>query len=342
MSSSNQSITSKRYFLAVVFLSLCGTLILLFSAWIIDPLGILQEHRGFPSLCANGVKVDPDDSVSRLLPLTTEFVDDVIIGTSKIKEGITQKIWQSLMSTQSINLYMSGASVNDVHSILIPLMKNKNPHRIWLGLDYGMFVSPTKKRSHSTPSYSQQSEYIVYKHGIFSTKAMNATAKILFSGKTCNSIIRNSAGFLINEPERHISDTDLDQQALAYERLFVSDKFHNREYYQISIDQFSEILETANRTNISINIFINPSHSKYLDALDKAGHAENYIHWKQSISEIVNELSKDGLKLKLIDFTDMIERESLPCDPLTSCPFYDITHFHPSIGRRMLSKFIGN
>ncbi|CAA0109814.1 Uncharacterised protein [BD1-7 clade bacterium] len=339
MSSSNQSITSKRYFLAVVFLSLCGTLILLFSAWIIDPLGILQEHRGFPSLCANGVKVDPDDSVSRLLPLTTESVVDVIIGTSRIKKGITQEAWRSVVSKSGTNLFLSKATIGDLHNILLPLIRRKNPSRIWIGINYGMFVTPTTSRIHSLPAYEQQNRYSIYRHGVFSTQAMNAATKVLLSGVGCNRIERDSSGFVTREVKRHTTEADIARHAVLSEQLFSSNEFHNGERYQDSLERFSEILETANINGVSMNIFINPSHPKYLHALNNAGHSEKYIHWKNSISNTVNALNQNGLDVQFIDFTHMIEEENITCDPFSLCPFYDLIHFHPSIGKRMLSQF---
>jgi hypothetical protein len=353
MSSSEEKIAGTYLWgLAIILLSALGLMILL--TWVIDPLGILREDRGFPMLCADGIKTNNDRASIPLLPLKTDF-DQVIIGTSRIKRGFTQTAFEENTPGKTINLGIGGISLSELYRLSMPLIRSERMGTLWVGLDYGMFNIPKPaKMDIYEKKYESNNQWQSYLVGALSFTALRETNHVLRHFHNCRTLIRDYRGFIIkgefwNKINKIWNKKQNQPGSVKQQGRKLFDKFSNIDttqplHYQHRLALLERLIKEAVNHSVQLNLFINPSPPGYFDILERAGKLDEYQQWQIDLQLLTQKSSHTAIPPKFRDFSDWYTQEgSMPLGCSDSfappCPFYDFTHYRPYVGQQILKAF---
>lgn len=353
MSSSEERIAGTYLWgLAIILLSALGLMILL--TWIVDPLGILREDRGFPMLCADGIKTNNDRASIPLLPLKTNF-NQAIIGTSRIKRGFTQTAFEENTAGKTINLGIGGINLRELYRLSIPLIRSEQLDTLWVGLDYGMFNIPklakidVYEKKHE--SYNRWQSYLV---GTLSFAALREANHVLQHFHNCRTLIRDYRGFIIkgefwNKINKAWNKKQNQPGSVKQQGRKLFDKFSKIDAtqsarYQYHLVLLEQLIKEAVGHSVQLHLFINPSPPDYFDILRRSGKLGEYRQWQMDLQTLIQKSGDTVMPPKFRDFSDWYaQKESMPSGCSDSfappCPFYDITHYRPYIGEQILKEF---
>lgn len=353
MSSSEEKIACAYLWgLAIIPLSALGLIILL--TWVVDPLGILRDDRGFPTLCADGIKTTGDRTSIPLLPLKTDF-NQAIIGTSRIKRGFTQAAFEENTPGKTINLGIGGISLKELYRLSMPLIRSEQLDTLWVGLDYGMFNIPMPaKMVIYEKKHGINNQWWSYLAGALSFTAWRETAYVLWRTKNCRTPIRDYSGFIIKGEHWNKRDNARNQKqnqpgSLEWQERRLFKKFSKIDTtqprrYQHRLALLEKLIKEAADHSVQLNLFINPSPPGYFDILERAGKLDEYQQLQIELQRLTQKFSHTAIPPKFLDFSDWYTREDsrpLGCSDSFAppCPFYDLTHYRPYVGQQILKAF---
>ncbi|WP_461518970.1 hypothetical protein [Porticoccus sp.] len=351
-SSEEQAAKNYLWVLAVILLFTFSSMVLI--SWVIDPFGVLRKDRGFPELCAEGIKTTDDRTSIPLLPLKTQF-SEAIIGNSRIKRGFTRESFEGNALKKTANLGISSLTMEELYQLSAPLIQSKQLDTIWIGLDFGMFGkrNPDAMKVYETSqtSYDRLSSYL---SGALSFKAWRETTFVIRRFHNCRSPVRDYQGFIISGKYWHKRNnawnektTGSDSVELTRRRLlkeFSETDNEQASRYQYHLTLLEELLKKAGNNSVQLNLFINPSHPDYFDILDKAGKLNNYRQWKLDIETVIQNAPRTAMGPRFMDFSGWyVHKDFMPLGCRDNfappCPFSDFTHYRPQIGMQILREF---
>lgn len=96
------------------------------------------------------------------------------------------------------------------------------------------------------------------------------------------------------------------------------------------------IVADARRAGTTIVLFVGPAHEYYYDAITRTGLADEFSRWRADMAAFAQ---RSGVAF--YDFSDDAPIRSVAlerCNPMENeaCPLYDVNHFRPAVGRKML------
>lgn len=350
MSSSEEKI-AKDYLwgLAIILLVAIGSIILI--SWVVDPLGILREERGFPKLCADGIKTTSDRTSIPLLPLKTNF-SQAIIGTSRIKRGFTEEAFGKNALKKTVNLGINGLTMEELYQLSEPLIQSSQLDILWIGLDFGMFGRPKPAKikvfEKSQTSYNRPLSYLA---GALSFEAWRETIFVFKRFHSCGVPIRDYQGFMIrgqywNKRNNAWNEksTISDSVKLVEKRLFYKFSTGQPASYQHHLSLLEQLIKKALGHSVQLHVFINPSPPRYFDVLAQAGKLDDYRQWKLDIEALIKNAPPIAMPPKFLDFSGWYAQKNLMpsgCHEnfAPPCPFYDFTHYRPHIGMQIVKEF---
>ncbi len=318
----------------------------LLVVWVQDPLGILRERRLFPGICESGIKVTFDRASIPALMGRVE-AQEYFTGTSRIYRGFVASNLQPLASASTVvNAGLSGQLIEEAAQLLAPLYGRGTDKQLWIGLDFGMFLSSTPLRMDSFDALldGPLSTWQIYWHGLFSESAARGALNIGMTGHLCGQLFRDAHGFIANESVltlgRYAETPTLVDFYIA--RAFIQAKAAGWENYEHRMRIFERMLEGGVSAGHRIRLFINPSPPRFFKALEKAGVAEQYVRWADRVAAVADRVGAGSSRVQFHDFTSWYsDPESGLCrvDASDQCPFSDLTHYYPSVGQRIKASF---
>jgi hypothetical protein len=346
MSSSEEKIAGAYLWgLAIILLSAFGLMVLI--TWVVDPLGILREDRGFPMLCADGIKTTNDRASIPLLPLKTDF-NQAIIGTSRIKYGFIYETLHERPTSKAINLGINGLHIRELHQLLIPLIKSKKLDVLLVGLDFGMFASPKPSltKIQKMSGYSNN-HWWSYRIGTISFQAWHESIDILKRTQSCLQSIRDYGGFVIDIDswdKKRSNHKSIQRQELRLLKRYLPAEHFQPGPYQHYLNLLKQLIEEAANHSIQLHLFINPSHPRFFEILQRTNNLDKYRQWELDLQELIQRSESKKAPLKFRNFSGLyphIESMPLGCHDSfgPSCPFYDLVHYRPYVGQQILKAF---
>ncbi len=353
MSSSNEKAARSYLWSLAIILFLAFGLIMLLS-WIVDPLGVLRDDRGFPTLCADGIKTTDDRASIPLLPLKTDF-NQAIIGTSRIKRGFTHRAFEKNALGKTANLGINGLNLNELHRLSMPLIRSEQLDTLWAGLDFRMFImlKPAKMEVYEI-SHESNNRWQSYLVGTLSFTALRETNYVLRHFHNCRTPIRDYRGFIIkgkywNKRNKALNRKQNQPDYMERRGRKLFDRFSSIDAtqparYQYHLALLEQLMKEAADHSVQLHLFINPSPPWYFDILERAGKLDEYRQWQLDIQALIQNAHHTAIPPKFRDFSDWYAHEdSMPpgCHDSFAppCPFYDFIHYRPQVGTQIVKEF---
>jgi len=348
MSSSKAPTTGQKFLATIVATGLTLWIAMLAAIWIYDPTGVLRAHKLNPDICPPGLKF-----VGHRSAMAAHFrfsePEILLVGSSRTIYGIA-KSSLSPDGASAINMSLSGPSADELFSIVEAANQRESITEIWIALDYGLFTAPPlpNKMQLAAPD-TPASDWDYLQAGLLSTDLLSELLPNLPKPprvRSCNLISRDIDGFSstfilrMMEARRRVLSfaeaTEARTQVMRQrgEGLHESDR----------LARLNALLIKSAEKKKDVRIFVPPSHPGYFESLAKVRGKDalkSLKSWRNELAQIA--ARHDNVQFH--DFSDMFSEYSrLPSSCRTTpisetCPFYDLTHFTPVLGDRLVAKF---
>ena len=295
---------------------------------IIDPYSVFNSPRlvGFNQLKP---RKDNNDRVFKAIDITRIKPVTVLIGSSRAKQGLDPN-YQALVNSQpAYNLGLNGVNVYEQLRYLEHTIANqKNLKLVILATDFFTFNSSLNNQPVFSESRLEKSHITlqdVINFG-FSLDAVSASGETLTaSRKSPNQESYSKNGF---SPYRNIKKSEVNWRFQAG----INDFFTNHANYQLSskyLADFKKIVEICKEHNITLKVFISPSHATQWEAIRATGRWQTFEQWKREIVKIT----------PILDFSGY---NSITTEPISYDMenYTDNSHYTPKVGNLVLNQLL--
>lgn len=347
MSSSDSAHPSRTY-LALMGLGLCCvSVVALILTYLVDPFGLLSSGQPTPfRLCSKGSKTRANNRDFIPLLIQKHQPNTVVMGSSRVRRGFSS----SQLPPQAVNVSLRGLTLPEASIILLRAAENPRLKTVWLGLDYGMFFHDNAQTEKiQSLMAAAEHPWTAFRYGLLQPSAIRAAFSVLLGGESCSVAYRNEQGF---ENPGVASYPILNQQDLKQRKAALANFYRQsasvgdttlQARYQQRMAMFSGLVDRFATQKIQLNLFVNPSHPAYYEALDDVGLTSQYREWIADLEMMT--ANADPELLTFIDFSDRYRDPSqLPaeCTPRLTidCPFFDLTHYRRFVGHEIVAAFL--
>jgi len=129
---------------------------------------------------------------------------------------------------------------------------------------------------------------------------------------------------------------------LAYEKRFMIGAGHeDPKLDETELQNFREILETANKYKVDLRLAVAPVHARYIEMLDRNGQGTLFEEWKRLITRIVEASRTTDQAFPLRDFSGYNDftTEPVPENGLAHY-YFESSHFTKALGNELLSRLL--
>lgn len=333
MSSSDERARRFLYRFAVAVGS--GILLLLTATWAFDPYGQL----GAP-ICRAGIKVESD--TSRMLIVLARKPREILVGNSRVARGFEGEDARALLGTDVANLGLPGALFEDADGVARMAIDRSSIDRLWLAVDFGMFVrdQPTRRRFSAPPDWLP-STIAIWWYGLFHPQAGQDAVRSGRPWRACRSPHWDRSGFLTPAGREALDESsswaNLQWRAAGIRREMTRARGGLDAHpaaYRLELARLERLIEDVSNRGIEMILVINPSHPSYFDAVRAAGLGDMETQWRTDLSRLAAGRSK------VIQIQPDLP-ETCTRSVHEPCPFYDATHYRPAVGRTILEAGVG-
>lgn len=299
-----------------------------------------QIWPGKPQWCEPGLRVDAHEVL--LGAWQSQRPGDVFFGTSRVLAGFARADTEARLPGGVMNLGVPGADVAYIDGQLAAAPKNGSLRRIWIGLDYGMFVRVGRPVPNDETARSSWSVAL-------GAKSLAATWTALRDRDECRTPARDKAGFepptyrarkfplsgwrsRFTQSERSIATQF--RMAAAREPEF-SAQIAERQW-----EALDRLLARARRDGVAVVLLVNPSHRDYRRVIEEAGLGADLLAWRQRLATLAGDAG-----VPLFDWSDYLEADHSEADceqGSDTCAYYDINHVTPRVGSRLLATMLAS
>ena len=343
MSSSDPRAAGRR-FLVILFAGL--TLMLggvITATALVDPTGLLVGAGWSPGLCVPGIK-DPGSSAFTDARIRLYQPREIFVGSSRVMRGFDPDSLAGPGSQTAMNLGFSGATMADVDVIVRNAVANAPVERVWIGLDFGAFVTTERNRHPATTTIrlaSGRNEALAM--GLLSPQAQQATLKVLLHPASCQVPPVDARGFAnpAAAPLARIDPAILPNPTL---RARMRAPWHRtptdrKNLYAGELARFTRLMAELKRRNIAVILFVGPTHPAYDSLVAEAGLTRFRVRWRADVARIAREQGAVLVPADRSDFLATLPGLPANCDATPAdCAFYDATHFRPFVGTAIIRE----
>ncbi|QDU97671.1 hypothetical protein [Lignipirellula cremea] len=301
---------------------------------------VLLTAIGDPSGVSKGDKkhgAGPFESAPRLV--LDRRPTAILLGNSRVIRGFDHHDFPE----GTINLGHSAVALPGVILLLNKAMKSPDLQKVWLGIDFGMFCMPDQHRQEFEFELNRDQDP-TWASRLGAIRPSRIRAALLDAAGLSNpeSKDRDPDGF--QKPGRRPVNIKAGQALtppLLAQHAAITGTIA-QERYQERLNMLTAALQKLAARNVQVNLFINPSHPLYFEALEKLEILDDYKRMQVDIEQIVDQIGDPHVSL--IDFSTRYARtnllpgesdSSLDSDP----PFYDLVHYQPSVGKEIRNAF---
>lgn len=304
--------------------------------WRIDPFNLVSDISGNLLYEMDGITGNNDRVYVPLLAMNNP-VERIVTGNSRVLHGFKSEFWPNTYET--LNLSISMQTVHEMTLWLPQVIKNRTTKEVWIGLDFGMFFydEPIKNVIPNLSTISKLSKWYYQ----FGPEAIVDSYLALFN-YNCNVPNRDPYGFVtschrfgnIEQPTRVMMLDLMIENSARYSALKLT----------TSMDEFIELIKLLQINDISIKLFLSPSHPTYYEAIEAAGKMTLYRKWMYQVEENVKRFKAQGYNISYRNFTMIDEPQGLEkinCENFhnSDCSYYDLVHFKPVLGKPIIESF---
>jgi hypothetical protein len=312
-----------KYLISIYFIFICINII-------VDPYHLfhLVEFKNF-----NSNKLFQSDMAQTFKPTMTYVKQPqiIIMGSSKVQEGMNPKKMENLTGRSTYNLGIDGPTIYELLHFEKFAINNTRVDTIILGLDLLMFNS--KGNKHNSRFYLPRMQSVLSKSKLSVLSPSEFFKYTLTTQSIRDSILTiykqdmpgyyDKSGFSGGNPKAELVSTvnipdimmyKFKLSALSYTRLHSDFSFIYKDGTS-SYDYFREIIRNAYNNNIELILFISPNHQLFESTMAENALLHPYTSWKEQIKSITKEeaLNSDEKEFLLLDFSiDKRNREVIP------------------------------
>jgi len=295
--------------------------------YLINPYGIFN-HDLLSNLNHEKPRKDNNDRLFKAVEIINIKPDVVMIGSSRIKQGMNPSNFQLEQNNAVYNLGINGPNMYEVKRYLKHAIANQpNMKTVIFGVDFFMF----NQFLDNQPSFEEkrlETRYLIPQdiiNTLFSLDALEGSWETvgasLRRAKTVNDRANN--GFM---PNRNAGDGNNRWRFESSIRAY----YQNHNHYQLSeahLKSFQEVVELCKDNNIELKIFISPSHATQWESIAQTEHWHTFEQWKR---ELVN----------ITPVWDFSGYNTITTEPLEDIMTYytDSSHYTESVGNLIIGK----
>jgi len=334
---------SKRFIASFAGVAAGAVMFLLATALVTDPRGIVAPaFEGLPQLCAGGSSLESRE-VKPFLALAHR-PREILVGNSRVQNGFGADDARERLRQPAVNLGLSGARLDELAALVRHAWTVAPVERVWLGIDYPMFALPARGELGIPSATDRRLQALRY--GVADPAAIRSAVEYLAGSEACRRPTWTRLGFVLPQstsPTRRqayhrrraafLTQRQIDQGALrpAAERARIRQERHRL---------LRQLIREARARDVRLVLFIAPTSPEFGERLARAGLFEDHEAWRHEVAALAAAERHAGLVFLDISTDPVVaeaaRRRRCTEDAAPGCPFHDITHYRPAIGRRIL------
>jgi hypothetical protein len=336
MSSSDDSVSGRRFLAWFLAAATAAMLALAAIAWVTDPFGLLRERAFAAWTCTPGLRSDDERYVKPLLARVYQ-PRTILLGSSRAVWGFDPGSFQRESQGRTANLALSAASFTEIDRLARQAVRDAPVERAWIGLDFGAFAfSEPPRRDLTSPWPIRDSRATALRYGLLDPHALKAGLAVLTDLRACADPPFDGLGFArARGPYGSIAPAppvlrDAGTRARMV-RQWREDSGVEAGAYRERLQRLGTLIDALRSEGTETILYLSPSHSSYHAMVDAAGLAGRYRLWRADMAAIAR---RHGVLLVESDSPAFLRTVPVPgCSaPLEDCLFYDSTHFRPILG----------
>ncbi len=342
-----------KYLIYFIISAFCTALGLAAFNWKVDPYaifqtgGLLEKNEVKPLLTLN-------ERVFKTVRLARENSVAVVLGTSRADIGINPD-HPALGGKKAVSLATFGQPIAESHRLMALAAKQTSLKTVVVGLDFfafnALFPNPS---DFDLENFADTRPYQL----AFSVTTSLDSWKFRKrkAGEPGDCCLSNGARFP-NLPDAFVGHYR--SHFISSERMYLLEKYRPSPSCDFSfstpkhpkdstLDELRAMVALAHEKNISLRLFISPSHARQWEVLATAGLTEKWEAWKRALVQInVEEAARTRrVPFPLWDFSgyNAITSEAVPADGDRQAAmrwYSDSSHYTPALGRVVLDKMFG-
>lgn len=255
---------------------------------------------------------------------------NILLGSSRSDLGLDPE-HPAVADETAYNLALVGPNMYEVRRYFEHALANQpEVKKVVLGIDFFMFNENWK----NSPDFDENrlgKENLTVQDAInigFSTDALKSSKRTIKSSLDSDAYYLYRANGLRyvygNEPDEPLANKF---QKMISGFLEGERSYPNFKFSQSFLNDFKQVVETCQKKNIELKVFISPLHASHLEAVNTAGKWSELENWKRQIVEIT----------PVWDFSGY---NSITTEPINDDMknYWDSSHYRKEVGDLILNR----
>ncbi len=329
--------------LRVIFLTIIMILFVGAFNWLVDPYSIYVDK---PNYSKNAISSHL--RLFKSVAIRKQKADILLFGDSQIEYGINPKSLEKITNQSVFNASLPSMQIYEFRKYLELSLHYNKPKYIVAGLQMYDFIGKVKY----TDDYDEQYidiDYAPYEKIVSKDMLKDSIEEIKqrFQNKLAdrdeNGLCHDSS----KEPYR--------ARFLANEKHYIFDNAPKLNLFKYddgtsTFDEYSKIIRICHDNNITLILFISPSHARQLEATAIGNGWNTFEFWKKQLVFLNEKIAKEKntIPFAIWDFSGYygLTSEAVPdkSDKKTKIKYYyESSHYTPALGDIVLDRmFDGN
>ncbi|MEQ9553735.1 MAG: hypothetical protein RIM23_29445 [Coleofasciculus sp. G3-WIS-01] len=302
----------------------------------INPYGAIAMPKiaGF-----NQVKPEQRNHVRRFkaIEITRQKPTIILLGSSRTEVGLNPNHVAIPTPSSTYNLGISGANMYEVFRYFQHALKNQpDLTHVILGIDFFMFNQQRENQIDfdETRLEKQQITLSDFLDVTFSLDALSTSYTTFLANRSDSSATPYYANGMRN-PDFFIQH-DLPEQSIVKGFKFSLNKYlHDPSLYQDytlsrhQLNYLKQLIHLCQENQITIQIFISPSHATQWEAIRKAGLWSVFEDWKREV-------------VKITPVWDFSGYNRITTEPISErmINYFDNSHYRQNVGDLVLNRLL--
>lgn len=315
---------------------------------LVDPTGLAAAAwPEKPQLCTPGLR---GSSAPRAAVAAIGAPDALLVGNSRVQAGFTAADVRQLLGGRAANLGIAGASFEDIDLVVRHAVRDASPRTVWIGVDFGNFFSSQPPRADiaaAVQAIEGKGRFALFRQGVANAEVIEAALATLLRPGACARPEVDLAGFanpgaaelygMTKDPARFAAAAGVQREVHRW--LAAADRGRVEKLYARRVRMLERLLADLRARDIQVVLFKGPIHPRLEQIVAQQGLARPYARWREDMEVVAARFAVQVVELA----EEQVHRSGEPAACATesrppACPFYDLTHYRPWVGRMILER----
>ena len=296
--------------------------------WFIDPQDIFKSPI-ITKINHEKVSKDNNDRLFKAVDIIRLQPKNVIMGSSRTKQGIDPDFLALQQETNYYNLAINGPNFYEVRRYIEHAIYNQpDLDRIILGVDFFMF----NQNLNNQPTFSNvrlEKNHLIVEDvvkNLFSLDVVNNSIETIKASQKSPETINfdyGDNGFMPNQNIDNGKDIWRFHESIELYFKLHSDYQFSRSYF----NNFKQLVELCKKNGIDLIVFISPAHATHWESIDATNKWSVFEQWKRELVEITPVWDFSGYNSIT---TEAISKRM--------SHYIDNSHYSPEVGNLILNR----